>query len=58
MKEVRNTDGKLVCRVDEKKCLVEIVCSGCMTKIRFVPGDDTLEIKNYRMYKVKTKLKR
>ena len=37
MKEVRNMDGKLVCRLHENGYLIEIVKKGCTTIIRFNP---------------------
>jgi hypothetical protein len=33
MREVRNSDGRLVCRVDEVTGKVEIVIKGCVTLI-------------------------
>jgi hypothetical protein len=35
MKEVRNIQGKLVCRIDEEGKIVEIAVKGCITVIRF-----------------------
>ena len=45
MRNIKNMDGKLVCKVDEKNGLVEIVYKGCKTMIRFKP-DGTVEIAN------------
>lgn len=45
MTEVRNLNGKLVCRIDEKKSAVEIVHKGCKTVIHFQP-DGTAEVLN------------
>lgn len=35
MQEIRNSQGKLVCRADSNKKTVEIVVKGCVTVIRF-----------------------
>lgn len=35
MKEVRNSNGKLVCQVDEKQKSIEIVHKGYITIVRF-----------------------
>lgn len=43
MKEVRNKDGKLVCRVDADQKLVEIVRKGVLTTLRFA-RDGTVEV--------------
>jgi hypothetical protein len=56
MNEVRNSDGKLVCRIDNKERLVEIINKGCITEIRFRP-DDTLKIEHYRLDKITKKIK-
>ena len=45
MRDVRNANGKLVCRLDEKAGVVEIVHKGCKTLICFKP-DGTAEIVN------------
>lgn len=45
MTDVRNANGKLVCRLDEEKYLIEIVQKGCITRIRFMP-DGKVEIVN------------
>ena len=47
MEEVRNAANKLVCRIDRKKKIVEIVMKGCKTQIRF-SDDGTAEVKNIR----------
>ena len=39
MKDIRNIDGKLVCRFDEDECAIEIVNKGCITIIRLNPDD-------------------
>lgn len=36
MEEIRNSQGKLVCRVDKNSKTVEIVIKGCITTIRFL----------------------
>ena len=45
MEEVRNVKGKLVCQIDQKNRVVEIVQKGCKTYIRFM-ADGTAEIIN------------
>ena len=35
MQEVRNNQGKLICRADRLTKTVEIAVKGCVTKIRF-----------------------
>ncbi len=45
MQDIRNTNGKLVCRLDEKAGVVEIVHKGCRTLVCFKP-DGTVEIIN------------
>ncbi|CUH96368.1 hypothetical protein P22_2458 [Propionispora sp. 2/2-37] len=45
MRDIRNSKGKLVCRLDEKAGIVEIVYKGCKTLIRF-KSDGTAEIIN------------
>lgn len=37
MREIRNKQGKLVCRLNEELYLIEIVHKGCKTLIRFEP---------------------
>ena len=39
MKEVRNSMDKLVCRIDEKQKIVEIVLKGQKTTIQFLQND-------------------
>ena len=46
MKSVNNTNGKLVCKVDEEKKTVEIVKKGFKTVLRFT--NDGLEIVNIK----------
>lgn len=45
MQDIRNVDGKLVCRLDKEAAVVEIVHKGCKTLIRLKP-DGTTEIIN------------
>ena len=45
MTKIRNLGGKLVCRLDEKAGLVEIVAKGFKTLIKIKP-DGTAEIIN------------
>jgi len=45
MEEVRNSNGKLVCRIDKDKHIVEIVTKGIKTTIRF-SEDGMVEITN------------
>lgn len=45
MEEVRNSQGKLVCRVDKASKSVEIVLKGCTTLIRF-SDDGTIRVIN------------
>ena len=33
MREVRNSEGRLVCRIDERTGAVEIIVKGCVTVI-------------------------
>ena len=44
MQEVRNSLGKLVCLIDKKNCLVEIVMKGCKTTIQFFVDDQVVII--------------
>jgi len=37
MRDIKNSKGKLICRIDEKDSLVEIVHKGSKTIIRFKP---------------------
>ena len=48
LEEIRNKDGKKVCRVDAKHKLVEIVHKGIRTLIHFC-DDGSLEIKNEKV---------
>jgi len=43
MSEIRNLDGKLVCRVDEASGIVEIKVKGCITQIKLNP-DGTAKV--------------
>jgi len=45
MRDIKNSNGKLVCRIDEEASIVEIVHKGCKTLIRFNP-DGTAEVIN------------
>ena len=45
MEEIRNSQGKLVCRVDKMSKTVEIVLKGCTTLIRFA-SDGTITVTN------------
>lgn len=45
MKEIRNSQGKLVCRIDKRSKTVEIILKGCITLIRF-SDDGTISVTN------------
>ena len=45
MRDIKNADGKLIFKVDEKNAVIEIVHKGCKTLIRFMP-DGTAEVIN------------
>ena len=45
MENVRNGSGKLVCRIDKSKMIVEIVIKGQTTIIRFF-NDGTVTVTN------------
>ena len=45
MKEVRNSRGKLVCRIDSPSKTVEIAVKGCITLIRFT-DDGKINVTN------------
>ena len=45
MRDIKNSKGKLVCRLDEKAHIIEIVHKGCKTLIHFMP-DGTAAIIN------------
>jgi hypothetical protein len=47
MREVRNLDRKLVCRVDDAQGIVEIALKNCKTLIRLTP-DGKIEISQTR----------
>ncbi len=47
MKEVRNSQGKLVCRIDKPSRTVEIAVKGCITTIRFT-DDGNINITNMK----------
>ena len=48
MLEVRNSDGRLVCQVDEKTGAIEIKTKNCKTIIKPIP-DSKPEITNTRI---------
>jgi len=37
MREIRNSDGRLVCRIDESAGIIEIYAKGCLTRIQWIP---------------------
>lgn len=45
MQEIRNSFGKLVCRIDKNNKTVEIAVKGCITTISFLP-DDKIKVTN------------
>ncbi len=45
MQEIRNSQGRLVCRVDKTSKTVEIVERGCLTVIRFT-DDGKITVKH------------
>lgn len=45
MQEIRNSSGKLVCRVDTSSKTIEIILKGCITIISF-SGDGALKVIN------------
>ena len=47
MRDVRNLDRKLVCRIDETKGIVEIALKDCKTLICLAP-DGKIEVTNAR----------
>jgi len=47
MREIRNSDGRLVCRVDDASGTVEIKIKDCITLIKLNP-DGTTEIINVK----------
>lgn len=49
MQAVRNSNGKLVCRIDTTKRIVEIVVKGCTTTISF---SDNGDVSIHNAYKV------
>jgi len=38
MQEIRNSDGRLVCRINEEAGFIEISIKGCLTWIQWSPG--------------------
>ena len=49
MRDIKNNAGKLVCRLDDKAGIVEIVQKGCKTIIRFTL-DGTAKVINTQDY--------
>jgi len=47
MREIRNSDGKLVCRIDEITGTVEIVVKGCVTLIERAE-DGEIKVVNHK----------
>lgn len=47
MNEVRNLDGKLVCRIDDASGIIEIKVKDCITQIKVNP-DGSTEITNHK----------
>jgi hypothetical protein len=47
MREIRNSDGRLVCRINERTGEVEIQVKGCVTLIRRTDGGE-IKIVNTR----------
>lgn len=45
MQDIRNSQGKLVCRADSSKKVVEIAVKGCVTVIRFT-DDGRITVKH------------
>ncbi len=45
MQDIKNSSGKLVCRVEASEKIVEIVHKRCKTLIRFKP-DGTVTVRN------------
>lgn len=45
MKEIRNSQGKLVCRIDRPNKTVEIAVKGCVTLIHFT-DDGEINVTN------------
>lgn len=48
MQDIRNSDGRKVCQVDERCAMVEIRRKDCLTQIRFLP-DGKAVIKNSKV---------
>ena len=40
MREVRNTDGRLMAKYDRSSGKLEMMSKGCVTVVRFPPGTD------------------
>jgi hypothetical protein len=47
MCEIRNSDGRLVCRIDERAGEVEIKAKGCVTLLKLQP-DGTISVVNIK----------
>ena len=45
MRDIRNSQGKLVCRIDKTSKTVEIAVKGCITVIQF-SDDGTISVIN------------
>ena len=45
MREIRNSEGRLVCRIDETTGTVEIIVKGCVTLIER-PQDGSVKVIN------------
>ena len=52
MTEVRNPNGKLVCRLDKNANVIEIVIRHCVTTIRLIPNN-VPEITHCKLNKIK-----
>ena len=37
MLDIRNPDGRLICRIDEAASIIEIYMKGCLTRIQWTP---------------------
>ena len=47
MRDIKNSNGKLVCRLDEKASTIEIVHKGCKTLICFKPNGTAAVTNSY-----------
>jgi len=41
MRDIRNSDGRLVCRIDESARVIEIGVKGCLTRIKWDADDSS-----------------